>query len=68
MTSKLMAGLMVMIAGVCFLAPMQKADAQVIYGSYCCDGNGVRRCVLDEAAPIYSACFCRAQGGGVVCL
>lgn len=50
------------------LMPSQKAEAQVTYGSYCCDSAGMRRCVLVQPAPVNSGCFCPGQGTGLVCL
>ena len=43
-------------------------EAQVIYGQFCCDGGGVRRCILNTPLPIGSGCFCYGQGNGYTCL
>lgn len=43
------------------------AEAQVLYGAYCCDNSGWRRCMLDFPAPVGNTCFCRGQGYGWTC-
>ncbi|HVI40879.1 MAG TPA: hypothetical protein VM577_09480 [Anaerovoracaceae bacterium] len=48
--------------------PTGKDIKQVPYGFYCCDGMGVRRCVMPVAAPIGTGCFCNGQGYGLTCL
>lgn len=47
--------------------PDQKEIKQVPYGTYCCDGFGVRRCMLNAPAPIGTSCFCNYQGWGATC-
>ena len=65
---KIVATLLAIAAVVIVMAPSQKADAQVLYGNYCCDSAGVRRCVLVNPAPVNSGCFCVGQGNGITCL
>lgn len=56
----------------CFQEPIKitedKREAQVIYGQYCCDNSGYRRCVLGSPLPVGSGCWCYGQGGGWTCL
>ncbi len=68
MKKKIIATVLALVAVAVVLAPSQKAEAQVTYGSYCCDGYGNRRCVLVQPAPVNSGCFCAGQGTGLVCL
>ena len=65
---KIITALLAIAALVVVMAPSHKAEAQLTYGGYCCDGNGVRRCVLVNPAPVNSGCFCVDQGTGIVCL
>lgn len=67
MLKKLIAFAAVAFAIIVVSAPT-KVEAQVLYGSYCCDGNGVRRCVLVNPLPVNSGCFCVGQGNGITCL
>lgn len=68
MKKKVIVALLAIAAIVVVMAPSHKADAQILYGSYCCDGNGVRRCVLVNPLPVNTGCFCVGQGNGFVCL
>jgi hypothetical protein len=65
---KFIVAILALAAVVAILAPSQPAQAQVIYGNYCCDGFGVRRCVLVNPLPVGAGCFCVGQGSGSVCL
>ena len=58
--------MMIALAGLIVATPTKEADAQVVLGAYCCDGGGVRRCVIG-LTPIGNACFCYGQGWGVAC-
>lgn len=65
---KVIAVVLALAALVCVVAPVQKAEAQVVYSNYCCDGYGNHRCVMANGPfPIGSSCFCNGQGYGVVC-
>lgn len=68
MKKKIVIALFAIAAIVVVMAPSHKADAQVLYGTYCCDVNGARRCVLSTPAPVNTGCFCFGQGNGIVCL
>lgn len=71
---KIFAIVFVAAMGLCLFG--SKADAtvqpapvnQVVYGAFCCDGSGIRRCEVVSAAPIGNGCFCPGQGYGFVCL
>jgi hypothetical protein len=53
--------------GVLIAAPAPEAEAQVVvYGAYCCDAGGIRRCVINYT-PIGNPCFCYNQGAGWAC-
>lgn len=67
MFKKIIAIAAVACAIVAVSAP-SKVEAQVLYGNYCCDGNGVRRCALVNPAPVNSGCVCFGQGNGITCL
>lgn len=56
------------IASTIVVVSAPNVKAQPVYGSYCCDGNSIRRCVLVNPLPVYSSCFCVGQGNGWVCL
>ena len=45
----------------------KSTSAEQVLGSYCCDGYGYRRCVLDTPFPVGASCFCRGQGYGYTC-
>lgn len=64
---KLFSVLLVVVAGIAFIAPVQTAEAQVIYGLQCCDSNAVIRCKLVNWTPVGNPCFCPGQGYGIVC-
>lgn len=40
---------------------------QVAWGAYCCDSDGLKRCLLDQFYPLGSWCHCFNQGDGHVC-
>jgi hypothetical protein len=64
---KFLSILFVTFIGLVTLAPEQKAEAQVIYGAYCCDAYNVRRCTINPS-PVGSACYCYGQGYGWTCI
>jgi len=64
---KLFTILFALAIGVAIIAPEQKAEAQPIYGGFCCDAAGFRRCVIN-LSPVGSPCFCYGQGSGWCCL
>lgn len=60
------------IIGICVIAPKASAISkpsitEQVYGAYCCDASGVRRCILQFPVPIGSSCFCYGQGYGFTC-
>lgn len=65
----------VAVLGVCFFGHSAEAvpgpkpipQPEQVMGAYCCDGNGVRRCVINPS-PVGTGCFCYGQGSGWVCL
>ena len=66
---KLFAVVIAALVGIAVLGPTPIAQAQVVYGSYCCDGYGNHRCVINNGPlPVGGGCFCYGQGSGYVCL
>jgi len=39
----------------------------ILWGAYCCDFYGNRRCALNDWYPVGNPCFCYGQGNGYVC-
>ena len=45
------------------------APVQQLIGAYCCNGYGIRTCVMGQALPVGYGCCCPGVGcGGTVCL
>jgi hypothetical protein len=47
--------------------PKPVPQPEQVLGGYCCDANGVRRCVINPS-PVNTGCYCYGQGNGWVCL
>jgi hypothetical protein len=74
---KLFAVAAIAVLGVCFFGhsadavsapgPKPAPQPEQVLGGYCCDANGVRRCVINPS-PVNTGCYCYGQGNGWVCL
>lgn len=66
---KLFAIVFAAVVGVAVLGPSQTANAQVVYGGFCCNQAGLRVCGMNQPLPVGVGCCCPGVGcGGFVCL
>lgn len=57
--------LSVSLFGIVLFGSSKDAQSQPL-ASYCCDGYGVRQCVINPSYP-GSQCFCYGKGYGFAC-